>query len=1094
MNHNSNRPVLYIVLLFVLLSVVLAEDKNSNTLSKASTLEFVMFDGNQIRNWVGNNGQLVSHIPTGSSGLEWPRGTGQTAIFASGFWVGGKINGDVRTAAAEFQSEYSPGIIPYDTQTQLPTGQSSPNSPDYQVFAIQMGDNSDISSVDYNREYATWPASDGAPAHDGEYFEDENDNGIWDTDESFTDFDLDGTYDAPDGVLITGEDPPAFAGEFMAWYVVNDWHPESHANLWNSQPLGIEAQVLLYTLPINAMYENVQFHTITLVNKGGQTINDAYYAFWTDADVGNATDDFVGCDPPSNLGYFYNGSPNDQDYGSAPPAVGYTILQGPMVPSSGDTTFYGGEVYLDKTTLDMTAFNPFTNGDNLFGDPEIAVEAYNLMQGLSAQGEPRHEYLDQNQPITTFIYPGDPETGIGWTEYDTSVPGDRRNLMSMGPFTMPPWEDSNGNGMADFGEPGVQVIHAALVIARGTNNLNAITTMKTFSNIVRDDFNEGYEPINPTDPAVIFSGSGYDQEIVLNWFEGAAEYEAADWGYFGLLNYEFEGYELYQGETNQGPWSNINTFDVVNDVGIIMEQYFDPITGTIQNRIAHYGNNSGLEHIAYIAEDALNGGAALVNGQEYHFSLRPYFYDNGWNPPSIMAPRQVVSVQPNPIGGGFAPRDTLSVIHTGSAQASVTIDVLDPSHLSGEAYEIAFTYDSSAQHGAWHLNKESDGSSETILSGGESGGQFYVDGFEVTIADIIFGPPLFNSGWQQTENIEPNQHATIELLAVSPGGVDSLAWTDASMTTIVHMDTLCGVGYAYDYFELENRGLDTWFILHWDIYHEVRIQGFSSDFGAVGSDRVGDIPGVGGGSTDPVALQGDLEIRFTESGQNASVWVRSEGNVPRLISIPFEVWDVEQNMQLCVGIKDNNNTGGIQDTTLDNWASRLDIDWVVVFFQDYATHGDSLQELFNNPHSGWCWQFSQNSIFSIGDELYLTYLNPIIAGTDVYTWTTAGSSAADDPENPDGFELKQLRVYPNPFNPSTTIHYRIPEQADVSISIYDLLGREIWNREISGSPAGYQNLQWNGLNNSGNQAASGVYLITLTTSEFRLVQKALLIR
>jgi len=1092
----SQKPagsILYIVLLFVLLNSVFAENKKSNALNKASTLEFALLDGNQIRNWFGNNGQLVSQIPTGGPGLEWPKGTGLTAVFASGFWVGGTINGDIRTAAAEFQSEYYPGTIPYDTQTQLPTGQSSPSSPAFQVSAIEIGNSSDLTSEHFNQEYATWPASDGAPAHDGEYFEDENDNGVWDTDESFSDFDQDGTYDAPDGVLITGEDPPAFVGEFMAWYVVNDWHPESHADLWGSQPLGIEAQVLLYTLPMGGLYQNVQFHTITLVNKGGQTIDDVYYAYWTDADVGDASDDFVGCDPASNLGYFYNASATDQDYGSAPPAVGYTILQGPMVPSIGDTSFYGGETYLDKTTLDMTAFNPFTNGDNQFGDPESPAEAYNLMQGLSAQGEARHEHLDQNQPITTFIYPGDPVTGTGWTEYDESVPGDRRNLMSIGPFTMPPWEDINGNGMADFGEPGVQVIHSALVIAAGTSNLNAITAMKNFSNIVRDEFDEQYEPNNPN-PAVTLRGSGYDQEIVLNWFEGAVEYETANWEYYGFLDYEFEGYELYQGETDQGPWSNINTFDVVNDVGIIMEQYFDPITGTIQNRIAHYGNNSGLEHLISIREDAFNGGAALVNGQEYHFALSAYFYDNSNNPPSIETQRQIVSVQPNQIGEGFAPRDTLSIIHTGSAEASITVDVLDPSHLSGEVYEIDFTYDSSAQQGSWHLKQDPGGSNETLLSSGESGDQFYVDGFELTIADIIFDTPRFNTSWEQTSNIQDNYHETLELLAVSPGGVDSLAWTDASMTSMVHMDTLCGFGYAYDYFEREDRGIDTWFILHRDVQHEVLIQGFASQFGAQGGDRVADIPGIGGGSTDALSLQGNLEIRFTDSGQSASLWNGADNYAPQMITIPFEVWDEEQNIQLCVGIMDNNSTGGIQDTSLPNWETSLDLDWVVAIYEDYTTHSDSLQELFNNPHSGWCWQFTNTSLFSVGDVVSLNFVNPAIAGADVYTWTTAGTSAADDPEGPQEFELKQLAVYPNPFNPITTIHYRIPEQADVTIRIYDLLGREIWSWEISANPAGYQSLQWNGLNESGNQAASGVYLITLSTSEFRLVQKALLIR
>ncbi|NQV41418.1 MAG: T9SS type A sorting domain-containing protein [Candidatus Marinimicrobia bacterium] len=150
----------------------------------------------------------------------------------------------------------------------------------------------------------------------------------------------------------------------------------------------------------------------------------------------------------------------------------------------------------------------------------------------------------------------------------------------------------------------------------------------------------------------------------------------------------------------------------------------------------------------------------------------------------------------------------------------------------------------------------------------------------------------------------------------------------------------------------------------------------------------------------------------------------------------------------------------------------------------------------------------------------LLYESSSTAGTDIWTWGIGRTSGGWDgggsldlwgfrlgdslwgnidhlvSVHEENFSPETFNIfaYPNPFNPSTTIHYRIPEQADVYINIYDLLGREIWSREIPGNPAGYQSLQWNGLNASGNKAASGVYLITLTTSEIRLVQKALLIR
>ena len=85
-------------------------------------------------------------------------------------------------------------------------------------------------------------------------------------------------------------------------------------------------------------------------------------------------------------------------------------------------------------------------------------------------------------------------------------------------------------------------------------------------------------------------------------------------------------------------------------------------------------------------------------------------------------------------------------------------------------------------------------------------------------------------------------------------------------------------------------------------------------------------------------------------------------------------------------------------------------------------------------------------------------------------------------------------IFPNPFNPSVTIPYAIPRQVDVSIRIYDILGREIWNYTKDNQPAGKYSVLWNGLKQSGKPAASGLYLIQFTTPQFHAVQKAILLR
>jgi hypothetical protein len=102
------------------------------------------------------------------------------------------------------------------------------------------------------------------------------------------------------------------------------------------------------------------------------------------------------------------------------------------------------------------------------------------------------------------------------------------------------------------------------------------------------------------------------------------------------------------------------------------------------------------------------------------------------------------------------------------------------------------------------------------------------------------------------------------------------------------------------------------------------------------------------------------------------------------------------------------------------------------------------------------------------------------------------SSIVKSPIVPTGFGIN--KVYPNPFNPSTTIQYDLPKTTDMTIAVYDLLGRKVWTYEVSSKPAGYYSLEWGGLSNTGSQVASGVYLISFSTPEFRAVQKAVLIR
>jgi hypothetical protein len=66
--------------------------------------------------------------------------------------------------------------------------------------------------------------------------------------------------------------------------------------------------------------------------------------------------------------------------------------------------------------------------------------------------------------------------------------------------------------------------------------------------------------------------------------------------------------------------------------------------------------------------------------------------------------------------------------------------------------------------------------------------------------------------------------------------------------------------------------------------------------------------------------------------------------------------------------------------------------------------------------------------------------------------------------------------YPNPFNPGTTIVYTLPKKSSVEVTIYDLEGRATRTFTFNAQSAGYQKVVWDGINDHGNPASSGIYM------------------
>lgn len=85
--------------------------------------------------------------------------------------------------------------------------------------------------------------------------------------------------------------------------------------------------------------------------------------------------------------------------------------------------------------------------------------------------------------------------------------------------------------------------------------------------------------------------------------------------------------------------------------------------------------------------------------------------------------------------------------------------------------------------------------------------------------------------------------------------------------------------------------------------------------------------------------------------------------------------------------------------------------------------------------------------------------------------------------------------FPNPFNPSTTIEFTLPQQNLVKVEIYNILGSKIAtlidNQELS---AGTKRITWNGKNDKGEQVVSGAYIYRITSGDISISKKMMLLK
>ena len=639
---------------------------------------------------------------------DYPKGTGNV-IFAEGILWGAKVsdNGSVRIRVngSMYNTGLKSGKVLYNADG---TVSGSENYRDQQIWRVRKnwktGDIvSDVAIVkgisqsnvteamitavrdQYKHDWEHWPTDEGAP---------------------FDDADGDGIYTVPTWNEATNEwigDAPGIPGaDQTVWLVANDL-PDDIDGVsvseggWGSPPTGFEMQLTMwgYDYPFSNPLSSMMFKRARMIYTGLPVTHDfysadakldtIYFTQWSDPDLGTYTDDYVGCDTTLSLGYVYNGNRYDtqfyNSYGMAVPSGGYDFLEGPKVDVNGDGII---------DTLGMTSFVYFAAGSSV-SDPTTRVYSgtlqwFNLMEGYL----PRPEYPTQSpfvDPLTglaeIFVMAGDPVKGTGWIDGMILPPGDRRLVMNTGPFQM---------ALGD-----TQDVVIGLIGGLGDDALSSVTVMKYNDSYAQYAYDQNFVlPTPPKSPIVTaFEGDGY---VSLDWNTAHELIE-------NVVNegFVFEGYKVFQlpnPVASQEDGILVATFDLDNLIKVISGKKVDLASGLLLETPEHYGTDSGIHRDITITKDYLRD-RPMTNDRPYYYGVSAYTYNRALaaDPTapfkSLESSMAVVSVVPKiPDPGTFydvASGDAITVAHSaGTAIASASAMVTDPSVLTGNDYEIFF--------------------------------------------------------------------------------------------------------------------------------------------------------------------------------------------------------------------------------------------------------------------------------------------------------------------------------------------------------------------------------------------------------------------
>ncbi len=486
----------------------------------------VDLDINNVRTTILNGGDMWWDLTTAR--YEIPKGSGKHSMFCGAIWIGGlDAMGNLHTSAMSYRqsgNDFFPGPLDtaYATTTDSLCGEYD------RLWKVNR---SDVESFIQNRndpnyiipdEILEWPGNGNTQ------------RGIAHFLAPFQDVDGDGVYNALAGDYprfnFTGQNncDNDLLGDQAVWWVFND-NGNTHSETGGAA-LGIEVHAMAFAFRSSSDWLNdATFYRYKIINRSAVNYNNVWFAQWTDYDLGDAFDDYIGCDVGRGLGYVYNGdlydgssaTPGSGTYGEHPPAIGVDFLSGPLA-ESGDMIDNDRDWTVDEAgERIILARSIYYTGDfTVQGNPSTPSGFYSYLRGHWKDDTPMtyggNAYGGAD--ICHFLWPGNSDP-YGWGTFGVpmppwdelmsgNLPSDRRQINTVGSFNL------------DAGE--VDFITVGLPWARDTggNNLDAITKLQQADDSIQLLFDNCFSLpcINQSAAEITFTLD--DQLAYFNLFAG----------------------------------------------------------------------------------------------------------------------------------------------------------------------------------------------------------------------------------------------------------------------------------------------------------------------------------------------------------------------------------------------------------------------------------------------------------------------------------------------------------------------------------------------------------------------------------------------